>query len=147
MARSHKEKTFAKMVAAACVRRGQLEGLHAGITPISHTGDYSDVFVVDAEGRRIPWTDVSRIDQAEMKDLMVGVIDRLYTFFARTLFAAKEDVAFNAALDRTVLPWIKDWDEPHYLPNFLMPTGLTAGEETPSGSPGARSSDDDVTED
>ena len=52
---------FAKIMTAACDRRGFLEKLHSGITPITKTGDYSDVKVVDAEGREIPWNQVSRI--------------------------------------------------------------------------------------
>ncbi len=63
-----------------CVRNTQLETLHAGQGPITWTGDYSDVFVVDADGRRIPWSDVSRIDDAEMRELMRDVVNRVYTF-------------------------------------------------------------------
>jgi hypothetical protein len=52
---------FAKLLAAACVRRGYLEKLHAGATPVTWMGDFSDVKVVDADGREIPWSEVSRI--------------------------------------------------------------------------------------
>jgi len=48
---------LAKIMAILCVRNTQLETLHAGLTPITRTGDYSDVFVLDADRRRIPWTD------------------------------------------------------------------------------------------
>jgi hypothetical protein len=34
---------FAKLLAAACVRRGYLEKLHAGATPVTWMGDFSDV--------------------------------------------------------------------------------------------------------
>jgi hypothetical protein len=112
---------FAKLMAAACVRRGYLEKLHEGVTPVTRSGDYSDVKVIDAEGREIPWNQVSRIDQDEMKTLMTGVVDRIHTFLARTLFSATEDKAFNQALDRAAAPWTKAWDEPEYLPDFLMP--------------------------
>jgi len=54
---------FAKIMTAACIRRGYLEKLHSGITPVTKTGDYSDVKVIDAEGREIPWNQVSRIRQ------------------------------------------------------------------------------------
>ena len=63
-----------------CVRNTQLETLHAGLGPITRTGDYSDVFVVDADGRRIPWSEVSRIDDGEMRQLMQEIVNRLYTF-------------------------------------------------------------------
>lgn len=115
---------FAKLLTAACVRRGYLEKFHAGRTPITKTGDYSDVKVIDAEGREIPWNEVSRIDQAEMKTLITGVVDRVYTFLARTIFSASEDKAFLQAVDRTTAPWTKTWDEPKYLSKFLMPVNL-----------------------
>ena len=117
--KAHSE--FAKIMAAACVRRGYLEKLHAGFTPVTRSGDYSDVKVIDAEGREIPWNQVSRITQSEMKTLMTGVVNRIHTFLARTLFSATEDRAFHQALDRAAVPWTKGWDEPEYLADFLMP--------------------------
>jgi len=61
---------LAKIMALICVRNSSLEDLHAGQVPTTRTGDYSDVFVVDADGRRIPWPDVSRIDDDEMRALI-----------------------------------------------------------------------------
>ena len=55
--------------------------LHRGLSPITHTGDYSDVVVVDADGRRIPWPDMSRFDENEMRDLMREIVNKIYTFF------------------------------------------------------------------
>jgi hypothetical protein len=115
------QKEFAKIMAAACVRRGYLEKLHAGLTPVTRTGDYSDVKVIDAEGREIPWNQVSRINQDEMKTLMIGVVNQIYTFLARLLFTATEDKAFEQALNRAAVPWTKTWNEPKYLADFLMP--------------------------
>jgi hypothetical protein len=112
---------FAKIMTAACVRRGYLEKLHAGTIPVTHTGDYSDVKVVDADGREIPWNLVSRINQDEMKTLITGIVDRIYTFLARTLLSPTPDKQFERALDRTATPWTKTWDEPKYLPGFLTP--------------------------
>jgi hypothetical protein len=112
---------FAKIM-AACVRRGYLEKLHAGITPVTRTGDYSDVKVIDAEGLEIPWNQVSRINQSEMKMLVTGVLNRLHTFLARTFYCGFQDKAFQQALERAAAPWTKTWDAPQYLPEFLMPT-------------------------
>lgn len=106
---------------AACVRRGYLEKLHCDTTPVTRTGDYSDVRVIDAEGREIPWNEVFRINQDEMKTLMIGVVNRIYTFLARTLLSKTEDKGFVRALDRTAAPWTRAWDEPKYLPEFLIP--------------------------
>jgi hypothetical protein len=114
------QSEFAKVMAAACVRRGYLEKLHAGVPPVTRSGDYSDVKVIDADGREIAWNEVSRISQDEMKTLMTGVVNRIHTFLARTLFSATEDKAFHQALDRAAVPWTKGWDEPEYLAHFLM---------------------------
>lgn len=110
------------MLAAACVRRGYLEKLHTGITPATRTGDWSDVKVIDAEGNEIPWPQVSRINQDEMRTLMTGIVDRIYTFLVRTLFASKDDEEFQRALDKAALPWTRAWAEPKYLKGFLMPS-------------------------
>ncbi len=93
-------REFTKLMTAACVRRGYLEKLHAGVTPVTHSGDYSDVKVIDADGREIPWNQVSRIDQDEMKTFITTVVNKIHTFLARTLFSATEDKAFQQALDR-----------------------------------------------
>ena len=50
---------LAKAMAMFCVRNTELENIHAGLVPVTRTGDYSDVIVIDAEGRRIPWPEVS----------------------------------------------------------------------------------------
>jgi len=127
--RKKSQKEFAKLMAAACVRRGYLEKLHTGTTPVTRTGDYSDVKVTDAQGREIPWNQVSRINQEEMKMLMTGVVSRIYTFLARTLFSATEDKAFHQALNRAAAPWIKAWDEPEYLTDLLMPPSKVRTED------------------
>ncbi|MDD9990159.1 MAG: hypothetical protein OXP75_00005 [Rhodospirillales bacterium] len=73
----------AKLMALTCVRNTKLEDIHAGIVPVTRTGDYSDVTVVDADGQRIPWPRVSHFDDDAMRDLMRQVVDRLYTFHAK----------------------------------------------------------------
>ncbi|RSK32307.1 hypothetical protein EJA01_12560 [Rhodovulum iodosum] len=90
----------------ACVRNTQLETLHAGLTPVSHTGDGTDVIVEDAAGRRIPWSEVSRINDDEMRALMREIVDRLYTFHLRI-----DDPAFRAEIDRWAAMTAK-WDAP-----------------------------------
>ncbi len=62
-----------------CVRNTQLENLHAGVVPRSAVGDYSDVSVVTPYGD-IPWGNLSRISDSEMKDLMIEIVDRVFTF-------------------------------------------------------------------
>jgi len=65
---------LAKTMAMLCVRNSHLESIHAGKVPITRTGDWSDVTVVDADGNRIPWTEVSHINDDEMRDLMRDVV-------------------------------------------------------------------------
>jgi hypothetical protein len=61
-----------------CVRNTGLETLHAGRFPHSPAGDYTDVRVITPTGD-IPWAEVGRISDDEMKGLMIEVVDRLYT--------------------------------------------------------------------
>ena len=69
----------AKGMAVMCFRNTPIEDFHDRTAPVSHTGDFSDVVVIDANGRRIPWPEVSHISQDEMRDLMRKVVNRLYT--------------------------------------------------------------------
>ena len=66
-----------------CVRQSMLEDLHRGLSPITKTGDYSDVVVVDAEGQRLPWPEISRFDEDEIRDLMRQIVNKIYTFLAK----------------------------------------------------------------
>ena len=45
--------SISKSMVMMCVRNTTLEDIHAGIEPVSHTGDFSDVVLIDANGRRI----------------------------------------------------------------------------------------------
>jgi len=103
---------LAKAMAMICVRNTMLENLHAGRVPVTRTGDFSDVFVVDGDGQHIPWTEVSRLDDDEMRDLMRQVVNRLYTFQLR--FGEPE---FQVFVDR----WLgvaRKWDEPTLDPGL-----------------------------
>ena len=75
----HMAAVVAKGMAVMCFRNTPIEDIHDRTAPVSHTGDFSDVVVVDANGRRIPWREVSHISQDEMRDLMRKVVNRLYT--------------------------------------------------------------------
>jgi hypothetical protein len=79
------------------------------------------VKVSDAEGREIPWNQILRINQEEMKLLITGIVNWIHTFLAWTIFCSFEDQQFNRALVRSAAPWTKAWDEPKYFSDFLMP--------------------------
>lgn len=98
-----------------CVRNTQLETLHAGLSPVTRTGDYSDVFVVDADGRRIPWSEVSRFDEDEMRELMQEIVNRLYTFHLEA-----DDPKLQATIERWMDSAMK-WDEPSLDHRMLSP--------------------------
>ena len=78
------QQRLAKYMVLQCFRNSMLEDLHAGISPSSASGDYSDVTVSSPYGV-IPWPKVSRLNDDEMKRLMIDVVDRAYLFI-HTLF-------------------------------------------------------------
>jgi hypothetical protein len=104
---------LAKAMAMICVRNTRLEDIHAGRTPVTRTVDFSDVHVVDADGNRIPWSDVSRIDDDEMRALMREIVDRLYTFHL-----CADDPALRAEIDR-MMTVAGQWDQPEIVPGMV----------------------------
>ena len=97
---------MAKILALICFRQTKLEDFHSGRFPVSKTGDYSDVTVVDGEGNIIPWNEVARFDNDEMRDLMQVFVNRIYTFH---LMENKQKIrrAIDDAVRKTY-----HWDEP-----------------------------------
>ena len=79
-------KRLAKFMAQQCFRNTELENLHAGKVPSSQAGDYTDVYVVTPYGE-IPWSELSRLNDEEMKVLMIEVVNKTYTFLSM-LFAS-----------------------------------------------------------
>lgn len=69
-------ETIARLLAYYGVRNSDLENLHAGTSPSSVTGDYSDVKVVSPYGE-IPWSQLSRITDEEMRTLMLNVEEQV----------------------------------------------------------------------
>lgn len=108
---------MAKAFAVLAVRNTCLEGLHAGIAPHSETGDGSDIMVTDATGREIPWAEVSRFNDAEMKLLMKQVVDRFYTCLLYMF-----DPAMQPTLDHA-LRFTHAWD-PAQVVKCLLPRTL-----------------------
>ena len=104
---------LAKLMAMICVRNTGIEELHAGTVPVTHRGDYSDVFITDADGRQIRWSDASHLDNDQMRSLMRQIVDRLYTFHLKA-----DDQGFRDHLDRW-LTVAERWDEPKLDESFL----------------------------
>ena len=98
--------SYARFMALLCERQSKLEDLHLGLSPVTRTGDYSDIVVIDGDGRPIPWRRVCRLDQEEMRDLMREVTDKIYTFLQKW-----DDPEFEAVRER----WRRetwDWGKP-----------------------------------
>ena len=102
------QKRLAKHLVLQCFRNSRLEDLHAGISPDSAAGDFSDVQVNSPYGA-IPWTEVSRLNDDEMKDLMIDVVNRAYRFI-HTLFDESTGAELLIRLaERDPAP---RWDDP-----------------------------------
>ena len=104
---------LSKIMAMICIRNTRLEDLHAGVQPVTLTGDYSDVRVVDGTGQTIPWCHVSHIDDRQMATLMRDIVNRLFTFHMR-----RDDPSFRDHLDRWMTASSK-WDNPVLDMDFL----------------------------
>jgi ligand-binding SRPBCC domain-containing protein len=70
-------KRLARYLAQQWFGNTMLEDLHAGITPNSQTGDYTDVLVRSPYGE-IPWARLSRLSDEEMKALMIDTVNKTY---------------------------------------------------------------------
>jgi hypothetical protein len=91
-----------------CFRNSMLEDLHAGTSPSSTSGDYEDVTVTSPYGV-IPWPKVSRLNDAEMKRLMIDVVNRTYDFI-HTLF--DENTGSQVLLRLAERDPLPHWNEP-----------------------------------
>jgi ligand-binding SRPBCC domain-containing protein len=101
-------KRLAKYMAQQCFRNTVLEDFHAGITPYSQAGDYSDVFVKTPAGE-IPWSKLSRLSDEEMKTLMIDVVNRTYLLL-QTLF--DEGVGSNLIHTLSQQDLVPRWHDP-----------------------------------
>lgn len=97
---------LAQTLVEVCVRNSGIEDLHAGTFPDSERGDFSDVKVVSPCGE-IPWTELSRISDEEVKRLMIEIVDRVFTFLS-----FPEELAVRSAQTRT-------WQRPRLDPKLM----------------------------
>jgi hypothetical protein len=102
------QQRLAKHIALKCFRNSVLEDLHTGIVPLSKSGDYSDVVVHTPFGE-IPWNDLSRFDDAEMKALMVDVVNRTYHLFQELFNEEQGGELFLRLAEDDPAPL---WDDP-----------------------------------
>ena len=115
------QQRLAKYMVLHCFRNSMLEDLHAGISPSSAAGDYSDVTVSSPYGL-IPWNNVSRLNDDEMKRLMIDVVDRAYRFI---------NMLFDETTGSELLLLLAEHDP---LPRWNAPTLGTATNDPGSAS-------------
>jgi hypothetical protein len=108
---------LAKAIAAICVRNGFLEDLHCRVTPSSKSRR-----LLGREGchalRRDSLERISRINDMEMKRLIKGVVNQIYTFLSR-----KDDPAFLESFINMGSRYAARWDEPEAIEPRVTPSG------------------------
>ena len=103
-------KRLAKYMALCCFRNTELENLHAGKYPSSKKGDFSDVKVI-SPSREIPWTELSRFSDEEMKVLMIDVVNHCYAFLESLYIDPWGDKLIEVFKTTDPRP---EWNEPTY---------------------------------
>jgi ligand-binding SRPBCC domain-containing protein len=103
-------KRLTKFVALHAFRNTHLEELHHGKAPSSKTGDFSDVKVVTPYGE-IPWTELSRFNDDEMKTLMIDVVNHTY-FVMFSLFATQSKTLDDLLASLIARDPEPEWNEP-----------------------------------
>lgn len=102
------QQRLAKHLVLKCFRNSILEELHAGKVPESKCGDYSDVVVRTPYGE-IPWSELSRFNDVEMKALMVDVVNETYHLI-QELF--DEERGGELLLKLAAQDPAPEWDDP-----------------------------------
>lgn len=106
-------KRLAKFMAQQCFRNSELENLHAGTSPNSKSGDFSDVKVISPYGE-IAWEKLSRLSDEEMKELMIDVVNRTYSFL--TLLFSAQSNHLEAVLDGLEqIDIVSYWNDPEFV--------------------------------
>jgi hypothetical protein len=102
------QQRLAKYMVLQCFRNSVLEDFHSGVAPCSASGDYADVMVSSPCGV-IPWPGVSRLNDDEMKRLMIDVVDRAYRFIYTLLDDNARSKLLLFLAERDPLP---RWNQP-----------------------------------
>ncbi|MBS0264484.1 MAG: hypothetical protein JSS02_21295 [Planctomycetes bacterium] len=106
-------KRLAIRLALLCVRHTCIEDIHAGVPVDTIAGDYSDVKVV-TPSKEIPWNELQRISEAEMRDFMKEVVNKIYTVLLRL-----DDIEFIERMDNFTVRAACKWDEPDNLSDWF----------------------------
>jgi hypothetical protein len=102
-------KRLAKFIVLHCFRNTDvLEDLHSSAVPISESGDYSDVKVITPDGE-IPWSDLSRFNNIEMKAMMIDVVNHCDRVLAILFSTPVGDKLIEELGTRDLVP---NWNDP-----------------------------------
>ena len=93
---SKERSDLAKSIVLHAFRNTLLEDIHAGREVRSKTGTFDDVKVVTPYGE-IPWSDVSHISDEQMRTLMIGAVNTVYTMLAFPHLRFRGPVGWNEA--------------------------------------------------
>jgi hypothetical protein len=108
-------KRLAKLMARECFRNSKLEDFHAGTFPSSQADDYSDVKVVSPYGE-IAWNNLSRLNDDEMKALMIDVVNRCDQFLAALAVNPREMIEAVKQPDP-----VPKWQDPSEVSGWNAP--------------------------
>lgn len=107
-------KRLSKLLVVQAFRNGPIEDIHAGEGPSSKTGDFTDVKVVSPYGE-IPWAELSRITDDEMRGMMIRAVNMVFTILWEMLDGPCGDNLLAALFNVNPLP---DWNEPEIVPGW-----------------------------
>lgn len=133
-----KNKVMARLVTDGCVRHSLIEELHGGKSPITKTGDFSDVKVI-YPGGEIAWSELSKISDYEMRQLMLeieGNINKIFNLFFvehtnENLLDLNVSVSF-ASQGHSYLSILNDSQKLKMVENYLFSTsGVSWDNPTP----------------
>lgn len=128
--------SMAKMMGLMCVADSKLAKLTEGRSPVTRTGDYSDVVVVDADGRIIPWQRAARLDATEMDRTMREIVDKLYTFLWN--FEEPELAALRDHRQSETSEWARPSEDPGLKKQIeVLASGIVESQRRPEASDGA----------
>ena len=130
----------ARMMGLLCLADSKLGEFWEGQCPVTRTGNYSDVVVVDADDRIIPWQRMAHLERTEVDRTMREIVDRLHTFL-RNMEAAELATLRKHREDET-----SQWSRPRENPGLkkqleVITSGIVDSGRKPGANDGRKGAD------